>query len=113
MTDNSNREVLAGDLARTENRRMLILCAIGGMVCPAIIYSLFNWSPDSQIGWGIPVATDTAFALGALQLFFYIIVGIATWWMMLKSGVHPTFAGVAVALTVPARPKIDIGKTTR
>jgi NhaA family Na+:H+ antiporter len=62
------REVLAGDLARPENRRMLILCAIGGMVCPAAIYSLFNWSLDSQIGWGIPMATDTAFALGVLTL---------------------------------------------
>ncbi|MFT5166231.1 MAG: hypothetical protein ACI8P3_001462 [Saprospiraceae bacterium] len=47
---------------------MLILCAIGGMVCPAIIYSLFNRSLDSQIGWGIPMATDTAFALGVLTL---------------------------------------------
>ena len=62
------REVLAGDLARPENRRMLIFCAVGGMVCPAVIYSLFNWSLDSQIGWGIPMATDTAFALGVLTL---------------------------------------------
>jgi NhaA family Na+:H+ antiporter len=52
------------------------------------------------------------------QPYFYIIVGIATWWMMLKSGVHPTFAGVAIALTVPARPKLtsekllDKAKTT-
>ena len=45
------REVIAGDLARPENRRMLVLCAIGGMVCPAAIYSLFNWSLDSQLGW--------------------------------------------------------------
>ena len=174
------REVIAGDLSRPENRRMLILCAIGGMVCPAAIYLLFNWSLDSQLGWGIPMATDTAFALGVLtivrkhipgsllaflvglaivddvgailviaifytqdvsilhllsafaliaflalgnyagvrQPYFYIIVGIATWWMMLKSGVHPTFAGVAIALTVPARPKLtsekllDKAKTT-
>ncbi len=55
--------MLAGDLAQPEHRRMLILCAVGGMVCPAVIYSLFNWSLDSQIGWGIPMATDTAFAL--------------------------------------------------
>ncbi|MFT7458647.1 MAG: NhaA family Na+:H+ antiporter [Planctomycetota bacterium] len=166
------REVCAGDLARPEHRRMLILCAIGGMVCPAAIYSLFNWSHDSQIGWGIPMATDTAFALGVLtivrkhipgsllaflvglaivddvgailviaifytqdlsilhllsafaliaflalgnyagvrQPYFYIIVGIAIWWMMLKSGVHPTFAGVAIALTVPARPTLSSEK---
>ncbi|MDX2424991.1 MAG: Na+/H+ antiporter NhaA, partial [Cycloclasticus sp.] len=55
---------------------------------------------------------------GVRQPYFYIIVGIATWWMMLKSGVHPTFAGVAIALTVPARPKLtsekllDKAKTT-
>ena len=47
---------------------------------------------------------------GIRQPFFYIIVGIATWWMMLKSGVHPTFAGVAIALTVPARPKLTSEK---
>ena len=162
------REVLAGDLARADNRRMLIICAIGGMVCPAVIYSLFNWSLDSQIGWGIPMATDTAFALGVLTVVrkhipvsllafivglaivddigailviaifytqeisvmhlssafsliaflalanysgvrstnFYILVGVAVWWAMLKSGVHPTVAGVLIALTVPARPKL-------
>jgi Na+:H+ antiporter, NhaA family len=55
---------------------------------------------------------------GVRQPYFYIIVGVTTWWMMLKSGVHPTFAGVAVALTVPARPKLtsekllDKAKTT-
>lgn len=166
------REALAGDLAQPENRRMLIFCAVGGMVCPAVIYSLFNWSLDSQIGWGIPMATDTAFALGVLTLvrkhiptgllafivglaivddigailvialfytqdisvayllisftliaflaaanyagvrqpIFYFIVGVASWWTMLKSGIHPTFAGVAIALTIPARPVIAPGK---
>ena len=166
------REIIAGDLAQADNRRMLIFCAIGGMVVPAIIYSFFNWSLASQMGWGIPMATDTAFALGVLTLvrkhipvsllafivglaivddvgailviaifytqeislfyllssfaliillavsnyagvrqpIFYIIVGIAAWWMMLQSGVHPTFAGVAIALTAPARPKLSSTK---
>ncbi|MFT6113454.1 MAG: NhaA family Na+:H+ antiporter [Oleispira sp.] len=167
------REVLAGDLAQPENRRMLIFCAIGGMVVPAVIYSLFNWGLDSQIGWGIPMATDTAFALGVLtivrkhmpvsllafivgvaivddvgailvialfytqeisvmplfsafaliaflaaanyagvrQPIFYIIIGVASWWMMLLSGVHATVAGVAIALTVPARSKLGSGES--
>jgi NhaA family Na+:H+ antiporter len=167
------REVLAGDLAQPENRRMLILCAIGGMVVPAVIYSLFNWGLDSQIGWGIPMATDTAFALGVLtivrkhmpvsllafivglaivddvgailvialfytqeisvihlssalaliaflavanyagvrQPMFYIIIGVVSWWMMLMSGVHATVAGVAIALTVPARSKLGSGES--
>lgn len=47
---------------------MLLLCAFGGMLMPALIYALFNWSEDSLVGWGIPIATDTAFALGALTL---------------------------------------------
>jgi len=47
---------------------------------------------------------------GVHQPYFYIIVGIAAWWMMLKSGVHPTFAGVAIALTIPARPKLTSEK---
>ena len=51
------REVLVGDLAQPENRRMLIFCALGGMMFPALIYSMFNWSLDSQVGWGIPMAT--------------------------------------------------------
>ncbi len=47
---------------------------------------------------------------GVRQPFFYLIVGIATWWTMLKSGIHPTFAGVAIALTVPARPDVSPAK---
>mgnify|MGYP000157661383 CR=1 FL=1 len=47
---------------------------------------------------------------GVRQPLFYIVVGAATWWMTLKSGVHPTVAGVAIALTVPARPKLVSGK---
>lgn len=62
------REVLSGDLVIAANRNMLVLCAVGGMLCPALIYLAFNWSLDSQIGSGIPMATDTAFALGALTL---------------------------------------------
>lgn len=166
------REVLVGDLAQPENRRMLIFCALGGMMCPALIYTVFNYSLDSQIGWGIPMATDTAFALGVLtivrkhipasllafivglaivddvgailviaifyteqisimylssafaliaflaianyagirQPMFYIIISLITWLLMLKTGVHPTVAGVAIALTVPARPEVAPGK---
>lgn len=43
---------------------------------------------------------------GIRQPLFYIIIGVATWWMMLKSGVHATVAGVAIALTVPARSRL-------
>jgi NhaA family Na+:H+ antiporter len=48
---------------------------------------------------------------GVRQPLFYIIIGVATWWMTLKSGVHPTVAGVAIALTIPARPKLASEKS--
>lgn len=44
------------------------MAAIGGMVFPALIYTLFNFGADSSHGWGIPMATDIAFALGVLYL---------------------------------------------
>jgi NhaA family Na+:H+ antiporter len=165
------REILAGDLVHRKHRRMLIACAAGGVIGPAILYLLFNATLDSRVGWGIPIATDTAIALGVLALVrkhvpaslmaflvglaivddivailviavfytqelslgylawafcfiallavgnyggvrhnvFYIAGGIAAWWMMLQSGVHPTLAGVAIAFTVPARPKEAAG----
>ena len=46
---------------------------------------------------------------GVHRAYFYIVLGAACWWMMLKSGVHPTLAGVGIAFTVPARPRLTSG----
>lgn len=161
------REFLAGDLIDPKLRRMVMLCALGGMVLPALLFAAFNRHAPNLAGWGIPTATDTAFALGMLALLgrripatlivfivglaiiddlgaifvlaifythdfhiipllaallviglmalanyaglrqpgLYIVGGLLTWYAMLNSGVHATLAGVAVAMTVPARPK--------
>lgn len=62
------RELLVGELAEPKQALLPILAAIGGMIFPALIYSYFNASTDSLSGWGIPMATDIAFALGVIAL---------------------------------------------
>ncbi len=62
------REVLVGELASPRQAILPIVAAIGGMAFPAGFYLLFNTSGPSHAGWGIPMATDIAFALGVLSL---------------------------------------------
>ncbi len=62
------REVLLGELSSIRKAALPVLAAIGGSVTPALIYYFFNPSGPSMSGWGIPMATDIAFALGILAL---------------------------------------------
>ncbi|WP_198264548.1 Na+/H+ antiporter NhaA [sulfur-oxidizing endosymbiont of Gigantopelta aegis] len=62
------RELLVGELASLKNASLPIAAAIGGMVVPALIYFAINPQGDEALGWGIPMATDIAFAIGALAL---------------------------------------------
>ncbi len=62
------REVLAGELASIRKAALPIAAAIGGMMVPALIYVAFNLGGVGARGWGIPMATDIAFALGVLTL---------------------------------------------
>jgi len=62
------RELLAGELSSPQKAALPIACAIGGMVVPALIYLVFNSRGPGTHGWGIPMATDIAFALGTLNL---------------------------------------------
>lgn len=163
------REVLVGELSSPKQAMLPIMAAIGGMVVPAGAYVLVTGGTPFVGGWGIPMATDIAFALGilallgtrapvALKIFltalaiiddlgavlviaifytskikmgaliigfvilgllalgnrlgiqktaFYVILGLALWLAFLKSGVHATIAGVLLALTVPARRRVD------
>lgn len=166
------RELLVGELSTARKAALPIIAAVGGMIMPVIVFSLFGHDEVSQRGAAIPMATDIAFSLGVLSLlgkrvpialkifltafavvddiggilviaFFYttdihwiylisalvlvaglfiaswldfqkkwiyIIVGIAVWYLFLQSGVHSTIAGVLVAFTIPAKPKLQIGK---
>ncbi|MDR0194905.1 MAG: Na+/H+ antiporter NhaA, partial [Myroides sp.] len=62
------RELTTGELSSPKKAMLPIIAAIGGMVVPALIYTVFNGGTDAAHGWGIPMATDIAFALGVLFL---------------------------------------------
>jgi NhaA family Na+:H+ antiporter len=160
------REVVEGELSSLRQVALPGLCAIGGMVAPALVYLAFNWTvPENHGGWAIPAATDIAFAmgvmallgsrvpeglkifllalaiiddlgaiviiaifytadlsllslglaavgilglvllnrLGVLRLTPYILLGLFVWVCVLKSGVHATLAGVALAFAIPLK----------
>ncbi|WCL48505.1 Na+/H+ antiporter NhaA [Leptospira sp. GIMC2001] len=62
------REVLIGELSNVRKASLPLFAAIGGMVVPALVYYYFNQQGAKAFGWGIPMATDIAFALGFLAL---------------------------------------------
>ncbi|SFJ68473.1 Na+/H+ antiporter NhaA [Myroides guanonis] len=62
------RELSTGELSSPKKAMLPIIAAIGGMVFPALMYAIFNAGTDASHGWGIPMATDIAFALGVLYL---------------------------------------------
>ena len=164
------REFLVGELSNIKQALLPIFCAVGGMAIPALVYMGFNFDSAGAIGWGIPMATDIAFALGVLALvgsrvpialkaflvaiaivddigaviviaaFYtsdisllsillilvvmfvlismnrlhvhhthpYLIAGFFLWIGFLSSGLHATLAGVLLALTIPARSRINV-----
>lgn len=62
------REVLVGELASLRLAALPVAAALGGMVVPALIYVAINLGGEGARGWGVPMATDIAFALGVLAL---------------------------------------------
>ena len=163
------RELLIGELTSVRRALLPVAGAVGGAVLPAAIFVAFTRGGEGSAGWGVPMATDIAFALGVLALLgsrvpiglkifvtalaiaddlmaiiviaifysgdlsllafgaagavillliagnrlhvrsylFYGVLGIALWMAVLASGIHATIAGVVLALTVPARTRID------
>ncbi len=78
------REILIGELSSVAKASFPIVAAIGGMIVPALIYVALN--PSNPFGFGVPMATDIAFALGVL--------------MLLGKRVHPALKLFLVALAV-------------
>jgi NhaA family Na+:H+ antiporter len=63
------REVVVGELSSIDKAMLPVCAAIGGAVVPAGIYAAVNMGSGTIAGWGIPMATDIAFALGVLAMF--------------------------------------------
>ena len=168
------REFTVGHLSGWRSAALPVAGAIGGMVAPAALYLLIVPSGPWMHGWGVPMSTDTAFAValivmlgsrvpvelrifltaaaivddlgailavaifysGALGLVYlapaaalvgvlamlrwshvytlapYVIVGVALWACVLMSGLHPTLAGVILALFIPTRPPPNLTALT-
>jgi len=164
------RELLIGEINTLKKATFPFVAALGGVLVPIGLYLILNQNPDNVKGWGIPMATDIAFALAilsalgkrvplSLKIFltafaiiddiaavlviaiFYsvninwiyvlygiliitflgllynkrkysftigIILAIIIWFLFLKSGIHPTIAGVLLAFTIPIKRRINI-----
>lgn len=62
------RELYVGELSSFKNALLPVIAAVGGMAVPALIHFAFNADTPTQSGFGVPMATDIAFALGILSL---------------------------------------------
>jgi len=63
------RELVVGELSSFDKASLPVAAALGGMVVPALLFVIFNFGGAAAKGWGIPMATDIAFALGVLAIF--------------------------------------------
>lgn len=62
------RELMEGELSSIKSATLPVIAALGGMLVPALIYALFNKGTATAGGWGIPMATDIAFALAIIAM---------------------------------------------
>lgn len=89
------REFIYGDLRDRKAAALPVLAALGGMVVPALVFTLFNRSGDGARGWGIPMATDIAFAVGIVTLLGKR-VPLAARTFLLTLAVADDIGGIAV-----------------
>lgn len=62
------REMVKGELSSFKNASLPIFAAVGGMLVPAVIFTIFNSGTEYSNGWGIPMATDIAFSLAIISM---------------------------------------------
>lgn len=62
------KELQIGELSNFKKAFLPFICALGGMIAPALIYATLNFGTNNISGWGIPTATDIAFSIGILAI---------------------------------------------
>jgi len=169
------RELLIGEINTFKKATFPLVAALGGVLIPVLLYLVLNQDPETTKAWGIPMATDIAFALailgtlgkrvslslkifltafaiiddiaavlviavfysaainwmlvliaialiGLLALLYYkfnyslvigLIIAVVVWFLFLKSGIHPTIAGVLLAFTIPIKRRININSFSK
>jgi NhaA family Na+:H+ antiporter len=92
------RELVTGELRRPRLAGAPALAAVGGMLVPAAIFLALNGGGEGARGWGIPVATDTAFALGVLALLGSRVPATAKLFLLTMAIIDDILAITAVAV---------------
>ncbi len=101
------RELLVGELADLRQALLPIGAAVGGMLLPALLYLAINFDGEGFKGWGIPMATDIAFALGTLALLGKRVPPALLTFLVALAIVDDLGAVVVIALFYTAQ--IDVG----
>lgn len=83
---------------------------IGGILVIAVGYTEHLDIASLLVGFVLIGVLGIMNKLGVMKKSLYILVGIAVWYFFLQSGIHSTIAGVLVAFTIPARPRLDVRK---
>ncbi|WP_457560212.1 Na+/H+ antiporter NhaA [Caminibacter sp.] len=97
------REILVGELSNIKASLLPIIAAIGGMIMPALIYFSINHTPPYSAGWGIPMATDIAFAISALVLLRKYVPASLVTFLVALAIVDDLGAVVVIALFYTAK----------
>ena len=92
------RELVVGDLRQWRTASLPVICALGGVALPAIIYVAINAGHAGSRGWGIPMATDIAFAVGVLTLLGSRIVPSLKLFLLTLAVVDDLVAILVIAL---------------
>ena len=95
------RELVRGELSGWRRASLPVICALGGMVVPAALYAAFNVGGAGAHGWGIPMATDIAFAIGVLALVGDRIPASARIFLLALATVDDIGAILVIALFYP------------